>query len=253
MLFYLFIQDGGSEGSHGVCDNNFCLYKSKKSFYFSCKFVSNTELYTVSVLKNVYSCSLQAREDKTPVKRNMLFYHLGLLLVLCGDVEVHPRPLTETQQGIKVFCQSKGLKIFHQNIRGLQGTFDELKNIILLCKNIGVFCINEPFVHGDKSQNFNILGYTLLQKRRKNGLGGGVGVCIRSELNFVEREVLPGDNIEAIFIEIKQAKQAKSIIAATVCKPPESSKHLPKHFLQSLTEKLKKSAMKKPNQLSRET
>ena len=47
---------------------------------------SNTELYKVSVLKNVYSCSLQASGDKTPVKRNMLFYHLGLLLVLCRDL-----------------------------------------------------------------------------------------------------------------------------------------------------------------------
>ena len=33
----MYLQDGGSEGSHAVNDNNFCFYKSKKSFYFSWK------------------------------------------------------------------------------------------------------------------------------------------------------------------------------------------------------------------------
>ena len=134
----------------------------------------------------------------------------------------------------------------------MQGKFDELKDIILLCKNIDVFCITELFVHEDDTQNFDIPGYILLQKRTKNGVGGGVGVYIRNELNFVEREDLPGDDIEAIFVEIKP-KQAKSFIVAIVYKPPESSKHLPKHFLQSLTEKIRKLVMKKQNQLSWET
>ena len=197
---------------------------------------SNT--YTVSILTSVYGRSLQASGDKRPAKRIMLFY-LGLLLVLCGDVEVHPGPLTGIQQGIKVFCQSKGLKIFHQNVRGLQGMLDELKDIILLRKNIDAFCITELFVHEDNTQNFDIPGYTLLQKRRKNGAVGGVGVYIRNELNFIERKDLPGDDIEAIFVEIKP-KQAKSFIVATVYKPPESSKHLSKPFLQSLTGKIQK-------------
>ena len=102
----------------------------------------------------------------------------------------------------------------------MQEKFDELKDIFLLCKNIDVFCITELFVHEDNTQYFNIPGYTLLQKRRKNGAGGGIGVYIRNDLNFVVREDLPGDDIEAIFIEIKP-KQAKSFIVATVYKPPE--------------------------------
>ena len=43
-------------------------------------------------------------------------------------------------------------------------------------------------------------------KKRINRVGGGVGVYIRNELNFVEREDLSGDVIEAIFVEIKPNK-----------------------------------------------
>ena len=60
-----------------------------------------------------------------------------MLLLLSGDI--HPCPGPTTMQDINNFCKARGLKCFHQNIRGLQGKYDEVKNILIQCKKIDIF------------------------------------------------------------------------------------------------------------------
>ena len=62
---------------------------------------------------------------------------LLMLLLLSGDI--HPCRGPITIQEINNFCKSRGLKCFHQSIRGLQGKYDEIKNILIQCKKVDIF------------------------------------------------------------------------------------------------------------------
>ena len=161
-----------------------------------------------------------------------------LLLLLCGDIETQPGPLC-TSKDLKKICKNKGLKIFHQNIRGLHGKFDEVSDL-LTNNRIDVLCLTELFLNKIISSTvFNIPGFTFLRKDRHRGSGGGVGIYIRQEINFTRRQDLEDPEMESIFIEIS-AKNSKPFIIGCIYRPPDSSKHLPKNFGTILSTKLQK-------------
>ena len=166
-----------------------------------------------------------------PKRRYMLF----LLLLVCGDIESQPGPYRNIPE-LKGLCSQKGLKICHQNIRGLQGKFDEVSQILNNNK-IEIFFLSELFLNNINSK-FIIPGYEFLRKDRKTGSGGGVGIFIRTELNYKRRRDLEEDDIESIFIEIFP-KNSKSFVVGTIYRPPDSSKHLSKNFDTVLSNLLK--------------
>ena len=84
----------------------------------------------------IYSSLWITMKNKT-FKGNSI--SLLMLLLLSGDI--HPCPGPITIQEINNFCKSRGLKCFHQNIRGLQGKYDEVKNILIHCKKVDIFSL----------------------------------------------------------------------------------------------------------------
>ena len=61
-----------------------------------------------------------------------------MLLILSGDI--HPCPGPDTFQEINNKCSGKGSKFLHENIRGLQGKYDEIKEILVRCKENRALC-----------------------------------------------------------------------------------------------------------------
>jgi len=53
-----------------------------------------------------------------------------LLLLICGDIESQPGPSSNSQDTRTLFSK-RGLKMLHQNIRGLQEKFDEVSDLLL--------------------------------------------------------------------------------------------------------------------------
>ena len=163
---------------------------------------------------------------------------LLMLLLLSGDI--HPCPGPITIQEINNFCKSRGLKCFHQNICGLQGKYDEVKNILIDCKKVDIFSLSEIFINDDTVIDFEIPGYKLIKLPRKNGPDGGVGLYIRDQIPFVKREVLddPDDpDIEGIWIEIFP-DSTKSFVFCVAYRPPDTSEYLPKEFTTKLCKKI---------------
>ena len=150
-----------------------------------------------------------------------------MLLLMSGDI--HPCPGPNTLQEIKNLCNNKGLKFFHQNIRGLHGKYDEIRNILVSSQNIDIFSLTELFVRSESATDFNIPGYEFIKKTRKDAVGGGVGMYIKSGIAFTIREDLEEDEIEGIWIEISPPF-SKPFIFCVMYKPPDSSKHLSKNF-----------------------
>ena len=92
--------------------------------------------------KHIYS-SLFAGE----VHQQIIYWRrksfVCLLLLLCGDIEMCPGPqIPSLTDDITKLCKNRGLKFFHINVRGLQGNFDELQNI-LVNSSIDIFALTE--------------------------------------------------------------------------------------------------------------
>ena len=158
-----------------------------------------------------------------------------LLLLMCGDIESQPGPVSNIPQ-LRDICSRRGLTIFHQNIRGLQGKFDEI-SYFLQNHKIDILTLNELFIN-NQQLTFSIPGFTFLYKNRKSGTGGGVGIYVRNGIDFVRKTELENDEMESIFIEIRP-KSSKTFIIGTIYRPPESSKHLSKNFESILSTNLK--------------
>ena len=159
-----------------------------------------------------------------------------ILLILSGDIELCPGPeVTYNIPELDDLYSSKGIKIVHQNIRGLLGKKDLLADI--LCKNpVNICCITETLTSAATETSFyEIPGYSFEHKCRQTGTGGGVGIFIKSEMISKRRYDLEKPKIECIWMEVCLHK-AKSFLVACLYRPPDSSKHLHENFNNLLDE-----------------
>lgn len=157
--------------------------------------------------------------------RKCLFF---MLLIACGDVELCPGPVDPMVE----FLNTRGIKIVHQNIRGLFTNMGSLTMFLEKYKQIDIITLSEthitPDSWNDNRNLYNIPGYTFIQKCRKHATGGGVGMYISNNLQWKIADINCGD-LESIWIEIC-VKKSKNFLVNTTYKPPDTSKHLSKNF-----------------------
>ena len=171
---------------------------------------------------------------------------LGLLLLMCGDVEPCPRRNQNTRFNpeLKKLTSIKGVKIFHYNVRGLSLNFDHIVAMLKCFSNMDVVTLSETHLQCEKSDEdpealYFIPGYSFVNKPRKSGKGGGVAAYISDWLTFNRRFDLENDEIECIWLQMKPRKSS-SYLTGVIYRLPDSSKHLPKDFNNSFEEMLKK-------------
>ena len=76
-----------------------------------------------------------------------------MLLLVCGDIELHPG-LTNTDieklhvEELSNLLRHRGIKIFHQNVRGLLTNIDKVK-IFRDFKNIDILTLSETHINDD--------------------------------------------------------------------------------------------------------
>ena len=150
-----------------------------------------------------------------------------LLLLLCGDIESQPGQTNNSE--FKKLISKKGNKFCHQNIRGLYGKTDEVREI-LFSYNFDIFSLSETSISEDlHNAFFDIRGYSFIRSDRKSGQGGDGGLYIRDGIDFARRPDLENDETESLWVEIR-LKNTRPLIFGTNYKPPDSSKHLSKKF-----------------------
>ena len=155
-------------------------------------------------------------------------------MLLAGDGEVTPS--RSLHDDINFHSSTKGLKLFHLNIRSLHAKFDEVRDILLSCKKVDIFGFTETFLTDIDTTSYVIPSFTSITRNLTSGSGWGVCVYVRG-INFELREDLYCDYVEGFFIEIL-SKKSKHFIVAFMYKPPETSKHLSRNFDQILFEKI---------------
>ena len=159
---------------------------------------------------------------------------LLILLLLAGDVEVLPGP---DMNPIDHFTKSNGIKIMHQNIRGLLNQKDNLEAIITEKDSFDIFTLSETHIienhHQDNDNLYKLEGYRFLKRNRPVGKGGGEAVYITDKLKFVIREDLEMKGIECLWLEIILEK-AKNFLVGVIYRPPDNSLYTNKDFNQDL-------------------
>ena len=156
-------------------------------------------------------------------KRNFLC----LLLLLCGDIQKCPGSIESNTQDL---FNQKGLKVFHQNIRGFFHNIAKLSTFLHTHRKIYIFSLSETHIHNSTpTQLFEIPGYTFINKNRDVGTHGGVAVYIKDGIPSIWRSDLEINELECIWLEIN-FPNTKSYLISVWYQPPSTSKFLPKNF-----------------------
>ena len=166
--------------------------------------------------------------------------NIGLVCLQCQPfltVDTQTTPVTYTLNELESLYHQKGLKVVHQNVRGLFSKKDELYNILKQYP-VDIFGVTESFLSVCIPTSFlKITGYVFERRDRTSGIGGGVGAYIKEGTPYIRRKDLEHEDIECIFIEICYEKSS-SFIVGFLYKPPDSSNHLTENFTDKLASHL---------------
>ena len=127
------------------------------------------------------------------------------------------------------------MKIFHQNIRGILSNFDMLQEFLVSHKNVDIATISEtPLSEKNLIYLCELDRYTLLNRNRAHGKGGGVAIYMKNNIAFQHRHDTE-NFLEYLWIKIFQ-KHSKSFLIGCYYCPPETSNYLPRNFNNLLQE-----------------
>ena len=125
---------------------------------------------------------------------------LCLLLLMSGDVKKFPGP---TESNIQDLLNQKGLKVFHQNIRGLFDNIAKLSTFLDTHENTHIFSLTGTHINNSiPKQLFKIPEYNLINKNRDFGTHGGVTIYTKDGIPFIRRTDLEVNELECIWLEI---------------------------------------------------
>ena len=157
------------------------------------------------------------------VKMDARVFILVLVLLFCGNIET-----CTYRNEIASFCKQSGLKIVHQNVRGLNANFQLLYELV--CNNkFDVVTLSETHLSKfDNKELFEIPGYTFVTRNREEGHGGGVAIYLKDSIKWERRFDLE-NSVESICLQISETC-AKSFLITTLHRPPSSSNYLADNF-----------------------
>ena len=156
---------------------------------------------------------------------SLIQYLFVMIILLSGDISLNPGPAPDVSRNFVDLLQTRGLKVLHQNIRGLVCHKASLEE--LLChsdlKPARLIGISETHLNGNiRDSEIDIAGFDLLRKDRDEGAGGGVAVYVHESLTNHRRLDLEEDGIECIWTEVL-VKNSKPILVGNLYRPPDSA------------------------------
>ena len=112
--------------------------------------------------------------------------------------------------------------LIHSNLRSMPQNFSSFSSYIQCLEHKwSLIGITETWLTKNNFDLYNLSGYSFLEKHREDRGGGGVGLFIPDNMNFIHRNDLSlfNNTIESLFIEAK-LKDSKSVVIGVVYRPP---------------------------------
>nr|XP_022313371.1 uncharacterized protein LOC111118283 [Crassostrea virginica] len=152
---------------------------------------------------------------------NYFMQVIFLLLLMSGNVETNPGPHAQTMYTID---------IFHLNIRSIRNKIDAL---ISLVSDFDILCFTETHLD-DNILNYDLSfdGFDTIFRKDRNCFGGGVLVYASNSLSVIRRADLEQQNIECIWIEIRDP--TCNILLCCTYRPPNSDNSFWKYLSWSI-------------------
>ena len=181
----------------------------------------NSGLWLSEVRKNVF------RNSQSNTKL------LLLLLLVCGDIESHPCPTNADVKKLQIeelsnLLKHRGIKTFHQNVRGLLTSIDKVKILFRDFKNIDILTLSETHINddtcNDNAKLYEVPGFKFIYRNRKNGTHGGVAMYVSNKIQFDCRKDLEENMLECIWIEI-YIKKSDNYLIGIIYRPPDGSNY----------------------------
>ena len=107
---------------------------------------------------------------------------------------------------------------------------------MLFNNKINILSLSEKFLSNDVHTSIGIGGYSFEYKNRRKP-GGGIGAYVKDGIPYIRREDLECEDLEMMWLEIS-FKNTKSFLISVIYRPPDTSKHLCKNFIERITDKL---------------
>eukprot|EP00112_Aurelia_sp_Birch-Aquarium-sp1_P013942 Seg2983.1 transcript_id=Seg2983.1/GoldUCD/mRNA.D3Y31 product="hypothetical protein" protein_id=Seg2983.1/GoldUCD/D3Y31 len=135
----------------------------------------------------------------------------ALLILMCGNVEPCPGPINQQNCSrnipeLNTLLQKRGLKILHQNVRGLFTNMAYISEIFESFRGINILGLSETHIDQKRDEMppllFDIPGYSFVSRPRPNGKGGGVAAYISESLKWDRREDLEMEEVEVIWVKL---------------------------------------------------
>ena len=128
--------------------------------------------------------------------------------------------LSLSDSHVSEFPNNKGIKVAHLNVRSMRNKAVELQQY-LLSNPYDVLCLSETWLDEHLSDNMvSVNGYKFERKDRGSN-GGGVGCYIKDKYTYVRRFDLESDEIELMWLEIKQVNTKSLFVGVTYRKPSQ--------------------------------
>lgn len=164
---------------------------------------------------------IYSRSRHLPIEFRFRNFVLFSLLILAGDVEVNPGPVTI----------SSNLNFVHLNSRSATSISDSFNKPVLINelisdKSIDILALTETWLSPDTLPSvLNSLtpkGYFILHQPRVQGRGGGIALIYRQSLNISKVDIPSFPSFEAFCLNLSLANFSCTIL--TVYRSPSHSK-----------------------------
>jgi hypothetical protein len=99
---------------------------------------------------------------------------------------------------LNALLKKRGIKIFHQNVRGLFSNIAFVAELLRSFPAIDLLTLSETHISNESERALlELPGYTFISHHRKTGKGGGVGAYIADRIVWEQRGDLENENIES--------------------------------------------------------
>ena len=126
---------------------------------------------------------------------------------------------------VRNIASNNNFSMLHSNARSLPRNFGSLKNY-LACLNLmfNFIGVSETWLSDTNFDLYNMDGYNFYDNHRSGRSGGGVGLFIKENFEYIERKDLEVNNefLESVFIEIPVCSllSSKKVIIGVIYRPP---------------------------------
>ena len=116
------------------------------------------------------------------------------------------------------------LSLCHVNIRSARKNLGDFENYLnMLNHDFTVIGLSETWLNDNDL--YGLCGYKVIGHHRVNRAGGGVAVCVQTDVGFKERPDLSysvSEDCESVFIEVEKGHQQQSsnVIIGVIYRPP---------------------------------